>query len=49
MVFTAAQTTAFFEAQDQMGLTASTRVQLQTEGLITVGDLEEFDAETDCC
>jgi hypothetical protein len=45
MVFTNAQTTAFFEAIDQMGLTAPTRDQLQTEGLITVGDLEEFDVD----
>ena len=42
MVFTNAQTTAFFENNDQMGLAARTRVFLQTEGITDVSDLEEF-------
>lgn len=43
MVFTAAQTTAFFENPGQMAIPAATRAQLQTEGIISVDDLSEFD------
>ena len=42
MVLTAAQTTAFFEGADQMGIPHDTVVQLQTEGITTVDDLEEI-------
>ena len=42
MVFTAGQTTAFFENADQMGLPGNTRVFLQSEGITNVDDLEEF-------
>ena len=42
MVFTAGQTTAFFEKADQMGLTHDTRIFLQSEGITDVDDLEEF-------
>ena len=42
MVFTAAQTTVFFENNAQMGLDHRVRVYLQDEGIDDVGDLEEF-------
>ena len=43
MVFTNAQTIAFFEDPLQMGIPNATRLQLATEGIVTVDDLEEFD------
>jgi hypothetical protein len=46
MVFTNAQTTAFFEDANQMAIPALTRLQLQTEGIVTVDDLEEFQEDT---
>ena len=46
MVLTAAQTAAFFENDDQMGIPHATVVQMQTEGITVVGDLEGFDKET---
>ena len=42
MVLTGAQATAFFENNDQMGLSNRTRVFLQSEGITDVEDLEEF-------
>ena len=45
MVFTAAQTTAFFEDDDQMALAHATRLRLQAEGLTTVDDLIVFEDE----
>ena len=42
MVLTGAQTTSFFEDNDQMGLAHRTRVFLQSEGITDVDDLEEF-------
>jgi hypothetical protein len=42
MVFTASQTTLFFESPDQMGLANATVVQLQKEGITTVSDLADF-------
>ena len=39
MVFTAAQQTAFFTANDQMGLTIRTRAQLGIEGITDIDDL----------
>ena len=33
MVLTAAQTTAFFESSDQMGIPHATMVQMQHEGI----------------
>ena len=42
MVLTGAQTTAFFENNDQMGLAHCARVFLQSEGITEVDDLEEF-------
>ena len=46
MVLTAAQTTAFFEDNDQMALAKATCVQLQQEGIVTVNDLLDFDEKT---
>jgi hypothetical protein len=46
MPFTAAQTTAFFEEEDQMPLAHATRLQLAVKGLAQVNDLTEFD--NDC-
>ena len=46
MVFTAAQTTAFFEQDAQMGLPNATVVELQNEGITTVNDLVDFDKDT---
>ena len=42
MVLTAAQTTAFFEHADQMGIPHVTVVQLQAEGITSVSDLADF-------
>ena len=42
MVLTAAQTTAFFESADQMGLPHGTVVQMGAEGIVSVGDLAEW-------
>ena len=42
MVLTAAQTTAFFENADQMGIPHATVVQLGIEGIVTIGDLADF-------
>jgi hypothetical protein len=44
MPLTAAQTTAFFEAPAQMGITHPTEIQLQDEGISTVDDLVQV-----CC
>ena len=46
MVFTAAQTTAFFEDADQMALPHETRQRLAVEGLTAVTDLQDFDDDT---
>jgi hypothetical protein len=46
MVLTAAQTTAFFEADDQMGIPHITVIQLQNEGISIVDDLVDFDKDT---
>ena len=43
MVFTAAQTTAFFEGADQMAIPNATVLELANEGIQTVTDLSEFD------
>jgi len=45
MVFTAAQTTSFFQDADQMAIPNATVVQLQTEGITNVDDLGEFDED----
>ena len=45
MVLTVAQTTAFFEDAAQMAIQHATVVQLQTEGITTVDDLEDFDED----
>ena len=46
MVLTAAQTTAFFEGQDQMGVPHPTVVQLAQEGITAVDDLADFEKES---
>ncbi len=46
MVLTAAQTTAFFEAADQMAIPHATVVQMVIEGITTVDDLAEFDKDS---
>jgi hypothetical protein len=46
MVLTAAQTTAFFENPEQMGIPHDTVVQLQQEGITTVDDLADFDKDS---
>ena len=46
MVFTAAQTAAFFEQPDQMCIPRPTVNQLAVEGIVTVQDLEEFDDDS---
>ena len=45
MVLIAAQTTAFFENADQMGVQHATVVQLALEGIQTVDNLTDFDKE----
>ena len=46
MVLTAAQTMAFFENADQMGIPHATVVQLGIAGIITVGDLADFNKDS---
>ena len=45
MVLTAAQTTAFFENADQMGVQHAMVVQLAQEGIQSVADLTDFDKD----
>ena len=45
MVFTAEQTTAFFESAAQMGIPHATVIQLVEEGIDKVQDLTEFDRD----
>ena len=46
MVLTAAQTTAFFESPDQMGIPHTIMVQMQQEGIQSVADLADFEKQT---
>ena len=46
MVVTAAQTTAFFNNPDQMGIPHATVIQLQVEGITGIQDLADFDKDT---
>jgi hypothetical protein len=46
MVFMQAQTTSFFEDEDQMGIAADTRTELVNEGIEAVSDLSDFDKDT---
>ena len=46
MVFTGAQTTAFFENHDQMGIPHVTMVQMQHEGIHSVAYLGDFDKDS---
>ena len=45
MVFTAGQTSAFFEHAGQMGIPHATVIQLVEEGIDEVQDLAEFDRD----
>ena len=45
MVLTAAQTTAFFESSDKMGITHATMVQMQLEGIQSITDLVDFEKD----
>ena len=45
MVLTAAQTTAFFESPDQMGIPHATMAQMQQEGIQSVADLADFEKQ----
>ena len=46
MVLTAAQTTAFFESPDQMGIQHKTMVQMPQEGIQAVADLADFEKQS---
>ena len=46
MVLTAAQTTAFFENPDQMGIPHETMVQMQEEGIQMVADLADLEKQS---
>ena len=46
MVLMAAQTTTFFGDDEQMGVPHTTVIQLQTEGITTVGDLADFEKDS---
>ena len=46
MVLTAAQTTAFFESPDQMGIPHATMVQMQLEGIQSIADLADFEKDS---
>ena len=46
MVLTAAQTTAFFEGNDQTGIPHATVLQFQPEGISGVDDLADFDKDS---
>ena len=45
MVLTAAQTTAFFENPDQLGIPHETMGQIQREGIQAVADLADFEKQ----
>ena len=46
MVLTAAQTTAFFESPDQLGIPHATMVQMQLEGIQSIADLTDFEKDS---
>ena len=46
MVLTAAQTTAFFESPDQMGIPHATMVQMLLEGIQSIADLADFEIDS---
>ena len=46
MVLTGGQTMAFLENANQMALPRATVLQLQSEGILTVADLQDFDKDT---
>ena len=46
MVLTAAQTIAFFENPDQMGIPHATMMQMQQEGIQSIADLANFEKQS---
>ena len=46
MVITAAQITTFSKDNEQMGIPHTSVIQLQTEGITTVGDLADFEKDS---
>ena len=46
MVLMAAQMTTFFKDDEQMGIPHTAVIQLQTEGITTVGDLADFEKDS---
>ena len=46
MELTAAQMATFFKDDEQMGILHTTVIQLQTEGITTVGDLADFEKDS---
>ncbi len=46
MLFTAAETRAFFEDADQMEVQTATMAQLRNEGIVEVVDLSDFDSDS---
>ena len=46
MVLTAAQTAAFFEHDDQLGIPQETVAQMAIEGITRASDLAEFDKDS---
>ena len=46
MVLTATQVIAFFEAANQIAIPYETRLQLQSEGMLDLNDLVDFDEDS---
>ena len=46
MVLTTAQTPAFFESPDQMGIPHAAMVQMQLEGIQSIADLADFEKDS---
>ena len=46
MVLTAAQTTAFFESPDEMGIPHATMIQMQFEGIQSFADPADFEKDS---
>ena len=46
MVLMAAQMTTFFKDAEQIGIPHATIIQLQTEGIMTIGDLADFEKDS---
>ena len=46
MVLMAAQMTTFFKDDEQMGIPHAMEIQLQTDRIMTVGDLADFEKDS---